>query len=389
MSSSPAKKGKALAPVSTAAPARRTDHLCFIIGSQTPYCYDFNEILGLPEGFTYRNRFHVKWIDPSLVPSLRDFAFSPLGEAEARVLLVLRDADKNSLIPVRWGTITSVQQVGVVAYFEYALGDLVYYDADPDVATKQIAANTEAFRGAHPWLPGKERKPLDEREPSVFLSRVGYNFTTASSSDLEAWGNLAGAVTAAAVFADTEFLKIVSLEDSAGAEAPIQNNGFLVNPKETYRLKVFQTVPNPSGAPLKTHSIKCNSLGDDIEFLRDELQAVGKYDMLTFVLRPVRSRIRSTSALEIPFNPDASAAVPQVRSALFIPLTFAAPSPTQKALFCVAALIALFALFYPQILPAWIPVNVTSNVAMLALVVLLTGPANALQSIWPSVLTKG
>jgi len=37
-----------------------TQHLCLIIHSHRPYCFDINQILALPSGFRFHNRFDIQ-----------------------------------------------------------------------------------------------------------------------------------------------------------------------------------------------------------------------------------------------------------------------------------------------------------------------------------------
>ncbi len=47
------------------AAARRDLHCCFIIQAAIPYFYDLNQILALPAGFRYHNRYNQQWVDPT------------------------------------------------------------------------------------------------------------------------------------------------------------------------------------------------------------------------------------------------------------------------------------------------------------------------------------
>ena len=62
-----------------------SDHYCFIIHDNLPYCYDLNSILALPTGFRYRNRFSASWVEANL----HDNIGALVG---ADVLIVLRVA---------------------------------------------------------------------------------------------------------------------------------------------------------------------------------------------------------------------------------------------------------------------------------------------------------
>lgn len=196
-------------------PQADEDHVCFIIHGQRPYCFDLNDILALPAGFPYRNRFDRQWLDPALRQGIDQL----IGK---RVLLVLRDVDGNRLVPARWGRIFSAEWVGKVAFFEYQLAELIRYDTVPNVRLQQIIDQTTNFANNHHWLPGPPGQALTA--PSVFLTRVGSRTDTAPGSDLTAWGNAVSAIATASVYERIEFLKIVGLFAADGKPGPRQDH---------------------------------------------------------------------------------------------------------------------------------------------------------------------
>jgi hypothetical protein len=355
--------------------AREGDHLCFIINSLPPYCYDFNEILALPSGFIYRNRFDIQWVQPQIRTNIT-------SEVGARVLLVLRDMPRARLVPARWATVTSVQLVGNVAYFEYELGDLIAYSQARDVITQEIIAITKKFHENHPWLPGNAGELLSE--PSVLLSNLGNDLPTRDAEDLSAWGNLVAAVSTADVFEGVEFLKIVGLTAGARGAAKVVKRGYMVQPGKVYELRVFQTVPRPGEFAIPAHGIDCNSFSANVELLRSRQHAVGKYDMLTFILRCKNLSAGERTAIEIPHVPDAVTGG-LARSSLYIPLT-ALPSPLWRRVAIVLLLVLSIGLtFRPELLGFLGDAATIRNLATLLVIVILTGPSRAVQSIWPTL----
>lgn len=351
---------------------RRAEHLCFIIHSHQPYCFDLNEILALPSGLRYRNRFDNQWIQPNLRNNIADL----IGE---RVLILLRDVENNTLAPVRWGTITTVQSVGKIIYFEYLLGDLVEYDTAANVRQQEIIDRTATFAAEHSWLPGTAGLPM--AEPSVFKSTAGSNFPTVEAADLTAWGNAISAIATAPIYRDIEFLKIVGLVGPNGSEVEIINESYRVDPNTVYTLRVFQHVPNPTTQLLPAHSIEVNTFSQHVVALRSKQRAVGKYDMLTFVLRVLNLSPGERTAMEIPHVPDA-ATNKQALTSIYLPLVVRPARPARLALTGIILLASLVLMFFPKL--THLPDDLVRNVATVVFILTLTGPSRMLATIWPS-----
>ncbi len=107
-----------------------SDHCCFIIHDNLPYCYDINSILALPAGFRYRNRrFRKAWVEGNL----HDHIDAMVGSDVLIFFFRLQKQNQLSLIPVRWGRHPGGTAGGSSIYwFEYTLGDLVAYPDNAD-----------------------------------------------------------------------------------------------------------------------------------------------------------------------------------------------------------------------------------------------------------------
>lgn len=358
------------------------NHACFIINSHKPYCFDLNEILALPAGFRFRNRFDTRWVRPSLRGNVDWF----VGK---RVLLTLRDIEHNTLIPARWATIVSAIPVGDIFYFEYILGDLIRYNTAAPVRVQEIAAHTEIFRGNHEWLPGEAGKPLIQ--PSVFDSNVGAQFPTAPATDLTAWGSAVSAVATAPCYLNVEFLKIVGLYSSDLKPAQVSDESYLMSPDAVYTLRVFQHIPAPSptepGVPavVRSHDIELQTFPEQIIALRSTLRAVGRYDLLTFVIKTLSLRPGDKTAMQIPHSPDAAADGIAVTS-LYIPITIIAKSHLPLIIALVLAAVSLYFMFEPHVASA--DQNVIRNLATVLFVLTIAGPSRTLASFWPTLPWK-
>ncbi|MFI7383963.1 hypothetical protein [Streptomyces sp. NPDC049813] len=331
-----------------------------------------NEIMALPAGMRYRNRFDALWI----APQLRNDIQSLLGSA---VLITLRDPDNNKLIPVRWGKIVTVQPVGRIVYFEYHLGDLVEYSTAENVRQQEVIDHTATFAAQHNWLPGAAGQPM--QDASVFRSTVGNGFNRVDSSDLTAWGNAISAIATAPVYEGIEFLKVVGLFGPDGKAAGVRAESFLVQSNTVYSLRVFQHVPRPGVGTIPSHSIEVNTFDAHVTALRSRQQAVGKYDMLTFVLRVLHLSPGERTSMEIPHRPDA-ATTNNALTSLYLPLTVTNPEPARFIAMLCLILACAALMFWPHV--GRLPEDVVRNVATVIFVLTLTGPTRTLSTVWPS-----
>lgn len=349
-----------------------SEHACFIIHAHRPYCFDLNEALALPSGLRYRSRFDFQWVAANLREDINKLT-------NREVLIILRDPEHNMLIPVRWGRIITVLPVGKVVFFEYILDDLIQYSTAPNVRQEEIIARTNIIADQHDWLPGPQGEPMTRA--SVFLSTAAIGLPRADASDLTAWGNAIAAIATAPVFFGIEFLKIVGLYGSDGKSKPISHESFVVRPNTVYTLRVWQQIAEPPEIVVPFHSVEVKTFPDHIIALRYRQQAVGKYDMLTFVLRVLTLDRGERTAIEIPHIPDA-ATEGKALTSIYLPLTVSAASPARLGVMITLLLISLAFIFFPSI--GHLPKEVIRNVATIIFVLTIAGPSRTLTSLWPT-----
>jgi hypothetical protein len=351
-------------------------HLCFIIHANKPYCFDFNDILALPSGFKYRNRFDIQWVDPVL----RDRIEEVVGQ---QVLLTLRDASNNRLVPARWGRVITAERYGRIAFFEYILGDLIEYGNDENVQTQQIISHTKTFSDNHAWLPGTPNQGLSK--PSVFKTNVGPGIPTADADDRKAWGNVVSAVASAPIYHKIEFLKVMGVYGSDDKPARIEDQAFVLEPDSVYNIRVIQFVPAP-GPPgqdtITPHPIELTTFREHIIALRPKQQAVGKYDRLTFTIRVGSLRSNERTAIEIPHVPDAAVQGNHLTS-LYLPVRIKQSQGVRAVVALAILAVALFFMFRPAL--GSIPPDVVRNIATVIFVLTLSGPSQTLSALWPSL----
>lgn len=355
---------------------QHSDHYCFIVHDNLPYCYDINSILALPSGFRYRNRFRRTWVEGNLHNNISTMVGN-------EVLVILRIQDQNLLIPVRWGTIKEAWQVGSIYWFEYILGDIVNYSSDAAECEEQVRQATRLFASMHVWLPGTAGQMLTE--PSVFRSTAGTQIVRRSADDFTAWGNNVQAVTMAPIYERAEFLKVIGLFDLKGRGAPVSDEHYIVRSNTVYQLRVFQYIPTPGtgGALATPHDIDVATFSDHFVQLRPKQRAVGLYDMLTFVIKSRRLPPKERSAIEIPHNPAPAGSGNYAPGALYLPVMTTARSPAITVLWIVAIAACLLGMFSPGTYHT--KDTVVRNLATVIFVLLISGWRTTTDALIPSL----
>jgi hypothetical protein len=188
-------------------------------------------------------------------------------------------------------------------------------------------------------------------------------------------------VATAPCYSRIEFLKIVGLFAPDGGSAPVVNESLVVKPNLVYELKVFQYVPEPGQQGIPSHSLVLNTFPGHITALRAKLQAVGKYDMLTFVIKVLDLAPGERTAMEIPHEPDA-ATIRSAMTSLYLPITVARAGRLRLLGAVLLAIVSLFFLFRPHI--ATVSTDVVRNIATVVFVLTMAGPSRTLSAAWPS-----
>ena len=349
-------------------------HLCLIIHSHRPYCFDINQILALPSGFRFHNRFDIQWVHQDLRQDLA----SLIGQ---RVLLILRDLDNNKLIPFRWGTLFNVERIAKTVLFDYHLGDLISYSNDDKVIAEEINARTREFGSRHDWLPGEEGKGLTT--PAVFRSDVGAGLDTSDANDMKAWGNCVDAVSTAPSYLRVEFLKLIGLFDTNNGRAPVVNETLRIKRNSIYVLSIFEYIPKPGpeNESIPLHNLQLVSFPEHVTTLVPTQQVVGKYDRLEFDLKVLNLGPAERTALAIPYQPDA-ATTASFSATIYLPLS-TPPSHHRQFIAAIAlAAASLFFMFRPDI--GRLPQEIVRNVATVIFVLTVSGPSRTLAAMWPT-----
>jgi hypothetical protein len=349
-------------------------HVCLIIHAHRPYCFDINQILALPSGFRFHNRFDIQWVHQDIRQDLEALK----GQ---RVLLILRDSDTNKLIPFRWGDLFNVERIAKTVLFDYHLGELIEYSNEDNVIAEEINARTQALADRHPWLPGEQGRGLTT--PAVFKSDVGHALRTSNADDLKAWGNCVDAVSTAPSYLRIEFLKIIALFDGHKRPAPVIDETLRVKRNSMYVLQIFEYIPKPGpeNESIPLHNLELTSFPDHITTLVPTQQVVGKYDRLEFALKVLNLGPDERTALSIPYKPDA-ATTGTFSEILYLPLSTRRSRHGQLLAALTLALASLYFMFRPNI--NMLPHEIVRNIATVVFVLTISGPSRTLAAVWPA-----
>ncbi|MBA7698753.1 hypothetical protein ES703_107435 [subsurface metagenome] len=348
-------KNKILAPSS--------DTCCFVVHAIQPYLHDVMQLLALPPGLQYRLRYDLQWVEAPLVKNIEQ-----LQGKEA--LVIFYDDTTKNLFPLRWSTITIARQVGRIFYFELMLQGLPSYKSELEARNAQVSGFNTTFNGFHHDL-FIERNGQKVLELCVFLSGIGQHVGTTDFSDLTNWGNVVDAVGQTKNFERAEFIKILDLIDSLGCAISPRKEAYSLKDGKTYTLRVFQIIPNAGESRGEPHDIELRAFSDQIQVLRQRQRAVGKYDVLTWVLKVSGLASGERTALELVTIPSESHK--HIMTGLYLPVFVAAPSLMSVVSRVVFALVGLALIFLPIILGPGTWESALSFVGMIAFVLSIAG----------------
>lgn len=287
-----------------------------IVNSIPPYCFELNNILSLPDDFTYRFRYQKKK-QGNWMPEISN----PYDLKGNEGLIVLRDFQKSAgFIPIRKIFIDKILVIGDIVYIEYKLKEKVELSSDQDERDSQLETfnqriATDINFAKYPNLAGVDLKNL------VFFGNDHTRDITDThfkgpdqDRDSNRWGNIVETIglyrgSGLEVYKDSDFLKIIGLEDEQGNAAPlIKENGqaiYRVKNKKLYKLLFLQrtftgkskqgdsSVQSPRRIQLKTGN-------PDINPIISQREILGKYDLMELTFQAnINSPIKSHLLLEI------------------------------------------------------------------------------------------
>ena len=252
--------------------------IALITNSIKPYCFDAARVLGLPEGATHRFRYRSKWIDPTIkVADLK-------GQSS---VIVLRNFDTASFIPLRVAKISDVQVLGDTIYLEFVA---------ENYATDQFRLKCDAELGNHFQsrsinnAPGQHLRPIVVDLENLTSEQVAVQ---PFPQQIKLWDELSTTLGGYASFENYSFFKLNSVKSIEGKDCILVpgdaqgKKAFAVLPSTPYSLELLQQIPWEMD---KTEQIKVpftveiSSPDSDLAIRRGVQKVVGKYDVLKFIV---------------------------------------------------------------------------------------------------------
>ncbi len=317
-----------------------SDICCFVVHSVQPYLHDVMQVLALPQGLLYRLRYDGLWVESTLRQNIVQL------QGRQGLILFYDDTTK-TLFPVRWSTIKVARQVGRIFYFELTLQELPGYESDLEARNAQVLGFNKTFNGFHHGL-FVERNGQKVLELCVFPSGMGQQVGRIEFSDLTNWGNVVDAVGQTPSFERAEFIKILDLVNGSGKTISPHNEAYSLKDDKTYTLRVFQIIPNAGQSRGEPHDIELRTFSDQIRILRQRQRAVGKYDVLTYVLKVSGLAAGERTAVELVAIPvDAQK---HTMTGLYLPVAAETPSLRSRIGRLVAVITSLALTFVPIVL---------------------------------------
>jgi hypothetical protein len=204
-----------------------------IVNSIPPYCYELNNILSLPNNFTYRFRYQ-KTKQGNWMPEIEN----PYDLKDKHGLIVLRDFQNTAeFIPVRKVFIYNIIIIGDIVYIEYSLEDKVEFSSDLKDRETQINLFNQRITTDINLIKYPNAPLTDLKNLIFFGTDYSYDIIdtkykgAANDKDSNRWGNIIETIgnyktVGLTVYNNTDFLKIIGLQDENGkfAEIKSENN---------------------------------------------------------------------------------------------------------------------------------------------------------------------
>jgi len=339
--------------------------IVMVTNSIQPYCYDIAHVLGLPANFRHRFRYRDRWVKLSVpIKSLK----------RCRALLVLRDYDKGTLIPVRFVTIENVIRVGDVNYIDFRVQEYAPIETFDEIA-KEIGRWLATNR--HENIPREALSCLLFDAEAINVEGVGGN---AKDGSYDEWSALLERLGRLECYKDFGFLRIVQVVDAKGrvATATCDATGeysYELRPDRLYFLETIQHIPwrldatetisNPYDVELKAET-------NEIDVLRRIQRVVGKYDLLRFIFKTLGGYKSKHSFLELESKQDEFSTKFRLPG-LFLPVRIEAPWPIRAIRWIRRGLegVAILCLIISNPLSVWLGaeaewVRVTAIIVLVA-----------------------
>ena len=277
--------------------------IVFIPNTHGPYGYEMAQILAYPNGFSFRFRFDAKWVHEK-VKNILDRIPGISG------YVLLRDFDSGQLYPIRYVTVKTAFRVGPIYYFEYTLEAMMEIGPE-DVSQRQLSKFRSNFAESHETILG-ENIGGKHLQPLVFLTNISpdvrdSSFVTAETEDPESsrWMNIVSTLGEISYFANVEFFRLISLSKNPRAYSlpPVRDGAWTLEEGVTYTLRLVQFVPKGELKREVPNDISVRVDNSVIVVIRGEQRSVGKYDILSFVIRVDSFARNAFSFIDLEYRP--------------------------------------------------------------------------------------
>lgn len=252
--------------------------IALITNSIRPYCFDAARVLGLPEGATHRFRYRSKWIDPTIeVADLK-------GKSS---VIVLRNFDTASFVPLRVAKISDVQVLGDTIYLEFVVEnyatDLFRLKCDVELQNHFQSRSIDN-------VPGKHLEPIVIDLETLTGEQVAIQ---PFSEQIKLWDEISTTLGSYPSFENYSFFKLISVKSVEGKDCILVpgdaqgKKAFAVLPSAPYSLELLQKIPwemDKSEQINVPFTVQISSPDSDLAIRRGVQKVVGKYDLLKFIL---------------------------------------------------------------------------------------------------------
>lgn len=174
------------------------------------------EILSAPDGRTIPVAYKRRWIQPGLTPKVGDGC-----------VVVFADSPYDCFVPVRFGTLSAIEEDDVALQLAVRLGHHVVVD-DPNVLTTPWTARTQG-------RPGKELFLLEDENPGI-RAHIG------PEGAVEAWRSAIDRLAKNPYFASSTVIRVAAVLDARGIEVATDQP---VSVPATVRLTLELRTPVP------------------------------------------------------------------------------------------------------------------------------------------------
>ncbi|MDD2804000.1 MAG: hypothetical protein PHV33_00465 [Elusimicrobiales bacterium] len=260
--------------------------IVLITNAISPYGYDIQQVLGLPNGGNYRFRYRPKWVHSEI---------STTYSNPTSGLIVLRDKSTGTLTPIRHIEIFDTGRIGEAIVLHFSIKDYIH-PSDAEAIIKSITS----------WQATNnvENKPGNDLKYLVF--KLPEDISPTKVDPDTAWTTVLKSLGKIQLYDKFGFIRITSLE-SDGKQAKSTSVGghqhaFVLAPGKTYTLKAAEYMPSQitdSDEAIQDPFDVTLHAPSDFSLIRGTQRVVGKYDELRFVFTVPESFAGKTTEISL------------------------------------------------------------------------------------------